>query len=221
MTGRFTADYVNDPAWAEPLRMIAATFAAHNGDGGADKRNTRNGAKLVEMALAVDLVFAGELVQLCGSTVWNEVRAVVGERFRSVYAIPDGTYRQYALAAMLATGSDAFNDIIVPLLAAKDQQTRLRTYRLWPDIRISSLGSNWREQVRGWSDEVRADFVSELLHHRIDGEVAVFAAEDDSIAVKKAAVSGLMWNRADDPLTRVLESMDARHSRMLRARMRT
>ena len=209
MTGRFTADYVNDPAWAEPLRMIAARFAEHNGDGGADKRNNRNGAKLVEMALAVDLVFAGELAQLCGSTVWNEVRAVVGERFRSVYAIHDGTYRQYALAAMLATGSDAFSDIIVPLLAAKDQQTRLRTYRLWPDIRISSLGSTWREQVRGWSDEVRADFVSELLHHRIDGEVAVFAAEDDSIAVKKAAVSGLMWNRADDPLTRVLESMDA------------
>ena len=26
-TSRFTADYVNDPAWAEPLRMIAETFA--------------------------------------------------------------------------------------------------------------------------------------------------------------------------------------------------
>ena len=209
VAGRFTADYVNDPAWAEPLRMIAETFAEQSGDGGVDKRNTRAGGKLVEMALAVDLVFAGELAQLCGSTVWNEVRAVVGERFRAVYAIRDGNYRQYALAAMLATGADDFSDIIVPLLSEEDQQTRLRTYRLWLDIRVSSLGPNWREQVRGWSDEARADFVSELLHHRIDGEVAVFAVEDDSIAVKKAAVSGLMWTGSDDALTRVLESMDA------------
>ena len=127
---RFTADYVNDPGWGEPLCMIAETFAEQSGDGGADKRNTRAGVKLVEMALAVDLVFAGELAQLCGSTVWNEVRAVVGERFRAVYAIRDGHYRQYALAAMLATGADDFSDIIVPLLSEKDQQTRLRTYRL-------------------------------------------------------------------------------------------
>ena len=206
---RFTADYVNDPAWAEPLRMIAETIAEQSGDGEVHKRNTRAGVQLVEMAIAVDLVFAGELSQLCGSTVWNEVRAVVGERFRAVYAIRDGNYRQYALAAMLATGADDFSDIIVPLLSENDQQTRLRTYRLWPDIRVSSLGPHWREQVRGWSEEARADLVSELLHHRVDGEIASFTVEDNSVAVKKAAVSGLMWTGSDDALTYVLESMDA------------
>ena len=209
-TGRFTADYVNDPAWAEPLRMIAETLAEQTGDGGADMRNTRTGASLVEMALAVDLVFAGELARLCGSTVWNEVSAVVGERFRAVYVIRGGNYRLYALAAMLATGADAFSDIIVPLLSEEDEETRLSTYRLWPDVRVSSLGPNWRERVRGWSDEVRADFVSELLHHRIDAEVAALAMEDNSIAVKKAAVSSLMWNRSDDTLTDILESMDVK-----------
>lgn len=207
-TRRFTADYVNEPAWAEPLRMIAETFAEQTGDAETE-RSTRAGGKLVEMALAVDPVFAGELAQLCGAAVWNEVRAAVGERFRAIYAIRDGSYRQYALAAMLATGADDFSDIILPLLSGQDQQTRLRTYRLWPDIRVSSLGPNWREQVHGWSKEARADFVSELLHHRIDGEVAAFAAEDNSIAVKKAAVSGLMWTGSDDALTRVLESMHA------------
>ena len=208
-TGRFTVDYVNDPSWGEPLRMIAETFTEQTGDGGTDNRNTRAGAKLVEMALAVDPVFAGELAQLCGAPIWNEVRTAVGERLRAVYAIPNRNYRQYALAAMLATGADDFSDIIVPLLSGQDQQTRLRTYRLWPDIQVSSLGPNWRAQVRGWSDEARADFVSELLHHRVDEEVAAFAAEDNGIAVKKAAVSGLMWTRSDDALTRVLESMDA------------
>jgi len=208
-TGRFTADYVNDPAWAEPLRMIAETFAEQAGDGKIDRRNTSAGGKLVEMALAVDLVFAAELAQLCGAVVWNEVRAAIGDRIRAVYASHDGNFRQYAIAAMFATGADDFSDIIVPLLSGQDQQTRLRTYRLWPDIQVSSLGPNWREQVHGWSEEARADFVSELLHHRIDGEIAAFAAEDDSVAVKNAAVSGLMWTGSDEALTRVLESMDA------------
>lgn len=208
-TGRFTADYVNNPAWAEPLRMIAETFAEQTGDGETDRRNTSAGRKLVAMALAVDPVFAGELAQLCGTAVWNEVRAAVGERLCALYTIRDGSFRQYAIAAMLATGADDFSDLIVPLLSGQDQQTRLRTYRLWPDIHVSSLGANWHEQVRGWSDEARADFVSELLHHRIDGEIAAFAAEDKSVAVKKAAVSGLMWTGSDEALIRVLESMDA------------
>jgi hypothetical protein len=206
---RFTADYVNDPAWAEPLRMIAEQLAEQTGNGEADKRNVRAGGMIVKMALAVDLVFAGELAQLCGTAVWNEVRAVIGDRFRAVYAIHDSSFRQYAIAAMLATGADDFSDIIMPLLSGEDQQTRLRTYRLWPDIQISSLGPKWHAIVRSWDEKARADFVSEVLYHRIDDEIAAFAAEDNSIAVKKAAVSGLMWTGSDDALTHVLESMDA------------
>jgi NACHT conflict system protein len=208
-TDRFTADYVNDPAWAEPLRLTAETFAEQTDDRETEKRNTSAGGKLVMMALAVDPVFAGELARLCGAAVWSAVRAAVGERFRKIYAIRDSNYRQYAVAAMLATGADDFSDIIVPLLSGEDQQTRLRTYRLWPDIQVSSLGPNWRERVCRWSEEARTDFVSEVLHHRVDGEIAAFATEDNRSAVKKAAVSGLMWTGSDDALTRVLQSMDA------------
>ncbi|GMU03749.1 NACHT domain-containing protein [Corallococcus caeni] len=190
-TRRFMADYVNEPAWAEPLRMIAETFAEQTGDGGTDKRSTCAGGKLVEMALVVDPIFAGELAQLCGAAVWNEVRAAVGERFRAAYASRENNYRQYVLAAMLATGADDFSDIIVPLLSGQDLQARLGTYRLWPGVQVSSLGPNWREQVRCWSEEARADFVSELLHHHADDEVAAFAAEDNSIAVKNAAALSL------------------------------
>ena len=206
----FTADHVNDPAWAGPLRMIAATFAEKSGDCGVDRCNTRAGAQLVEMALAVDLVFAGELAQLCGAAVWNEVCGTVGDRFRAVYAMRDGHFQHHAVAAMLATGMDDFRNIVVPLLSDQDEQVRFRTYRLWPDIRVSSLGPNWREVLRRWSDAAQANFVSELLRHRIDNEVAAFAIEDKSVAVKMAAVSGLTWHSFDDLLTRVLESMDTR-----------
>lgn len=201
---RFRAEYVNIPAWGEPLRMIAETLAEQTFD-----QYIRAGVKLVNMALAVDLVFAGELARLCGATVWREVRTVVGERFRAAHATPDENYRQHAVAAMLATGADDFCDIVLPLLSGEDQQARLSMYRLWPDVQLSSLGSDWRERVRSWNEEARTDFVSELLHHRFDGEIASFAAEDSSVAVKKAAAFALMWIGSDDALTLVLESMDA------------
>ena len=200
---RFRADYVNIPTWGEPLRMIAETLAEQPVD-----RKIRAGVKLVNMALTVDLVFAGELARLCGATVWREVRTVVGERFRAAHITPDENYRQHAVAAMLATGADDFCDIILPLLSGEDQEARLSTYRLWPDIQLSSLGLDWRQQVRSWNEEARTNLVSELLHHRFDREIAAFAAEDSSVAVKKAAAFALMWIGSDDALTLVLESMD-------------
>ena len=205
---RLTALYVNDPAWAEPLRMIAETFSNQTGKDEDDKRNARAGRMLVKMALAVDPVFASELVQLCGARIWNELRTMMGARLRTLMTIHDGSFRQYAIAAMLATGADDFSDVIVPLLSGQNQQTRLHTYRLWPDIHVSSFGANWPELVRTWSDDARSDFVSELLHHRADDEIASFAAEDKCVEVKKAAFSGLMWSGAEDALTRVLNSMD-------------
>ena len=79
------------------------------------------------MALGVDSVFAAELARLCGAAVWREVRASVGKRLRDLYAIRDENYRALALAAMLATGSEDFKDILLPLVSSEDQQVRLGT----------------------------------------------------------------------------------------------
>ena len=209
-TGRFLADYVNDQAWAEPLCMCAEALAEERGDRAEAGHNVRVGAKLVEVALSVDLVFAGELASLCGGAVWEEVRTAVGERFRASYSMPDAEWQQHAVAAMLATGKADFHDIVTALLCGTDEQTRLSTYRLWPDIRMSSLGPGWPEKARQWTEAARVDLVSEVLHQRVDDEVVAFAVADGSAAVKEAAVSGLMWTESEDALVRVLESMDAR-----------
>ncbi len=206
---RYTAEYVNEPAWAEPLRMVAETLGTATGDAEADKRQVRALRQLLEMALAVDVVFAGELAQLCGTAVWRDVRQTVGDRLRALHASPDERFRDLAVAAMLATGSDDFQDIVVPLLSSTDQQTRLGAYRLWPDLSVSSLGPDWRRVVSAWPEEVRADFVSEMLQHRLNPEVAAFATDDKSAAVKTAAASALAWTRSEDALAGVLGSMDA------------
>ena len=160
--------------------MCAEAFGEETGDQATDRCNAGVGAKLVEMALSVDLVFAGELARQCGGAVWEEVGAVVVERFRAAYRSPDANFRQYAVAAMLATGMADFHDIMSALLSSGDQQTRLSTYRLWPDIRLSSFGPDWPEQVRKWSEAERVDLVAELLHHRTYDEIVSFVVADDS-----------------------------------------
>ena len=208
MTRRFTADYLNDPRWAEPLRMIAETISEQSSDNEIDKERTRTGGILVEMALAVDLVFAGELAKLCGSNVWNVVGSVVNERLRTVYSSDGGNYRRYSLAAMLATGMEDFSDIIVPLVSSGNRRTRLCTLGIWPDFRVSSLGENWREKMQNWSHEARADFVFQALHHGGDSDIVAFVIEENCVALKKAAALALMWTGSDNFLIRILESMD-------------
>lgn len=204
----FVRTYVNDPSWSEPLRMIAEDMSVKTGNTDTDELKVLAGERLVNMALSVDLLFAGELAQLCGPVIWNRVRTKVCKKLREVHAASDVAYREYAVAAMLATGTDDFADIIVPLLSNADQQVRLSAYRLWRDTRVFILGDDWQERVKEWAEDARADFVSELLHERIDGDLAAFAAKDDSAVVKKAAALALMWNGSNEALIEVLESME-------------
>jgi hypothetical protein len=196
--GEFTATYVNAPAWAEPLRMIAETIGQQRDEANADGNEVRAACELVEMALTIDPVFAAELARLCGGVVWREVGAAVSHRLRSWYGVADEHHRNCALAAMIATGSDEFQDIIVPFLAGGDRELSLRTYRLQPHLHLTSLGPRWRETLGSWSEESRATFVSQLLRDRFVPEIVDFALTDSSAAVQKAAVNGLIWNGLED-----------------------
>lgn len=151
------------------------------------------GALLVSKAFDCDLVFGAELSFLCGARVWKEVGAVVGKHLRRLYE--EGEHpRQVALTAMIATGSDEFRDILLPLLSNADQQVRLEVYRLWGDFHVSSLGLDWEKTVRGWAEDVRAEFVSEMIHFGNAARLLVpFALADDSVKVRVAAIEALAW----------------------------
>src|SRR5207245_2275566 len=116
--------------WGEPLRMIAETIGLERDEAVADRNEVQAGRALVEMALGVDPVFAAELARLCGTLVWRQIGATVTGRLRSWYGVADEHHRNCALAAMIATGSDEFRDILAPFLSGDEQRLSLRTYRL-------------------------------------------------------------------------------------------
>ena len=206
---RFAREYVNMPVWEEPLRMIAEEIGELSlGPSGATNA-VAAGRRLIELAVAIDPVFAAELSRVCGAVVWSEVRSSVGERLRAWYGVADEHHRLYALAGMLASGSDEFMDIILPLLTSDDQQVRLRVYRAWREFHVSSLGGDWQHAVKAWKEEHRVDFIGEVVWQRRMADIAEeFARSDPSPRVRAAALRALQWVDASDALERVLTALD-------------
>ena len=204
----FIEEFVNEPAWAEPLRMVAEEVGIRSLEGASDpERNLRAGLLLVEMALKVDLIFASEVARLCGASVWREVRGVLSERLRAWYAVRNTQYRHCALVGMLASGSDEFADIIVPLLSGEDKQARWWIYGISTEFHLASLGPNWQDTVNCWPEERRVELVSELLHKRYMPEVFSFAEADPSPKVWEAAIEGLTWIGAEEEAIRLLKML--------------
>ncbi len=204
----FVRSYVNAPAWDQPLRMLAEDLGEASVALRDDAHLVPSGELLIGMALECDPVFAAELSYLCGPLVWKTVGTNLGHRFRALYASDNPPYRGIALAAMLATGSDDFTDILVPLLTNPDQQVRLATYRVGPDFHPSSLGSKWRQIVESWPEEMRAEFVSELTTHHGLAEVAsAFARSDPSADVKIEAIRDLAWIGQHHEVAELLQAM--------------
>jgi hypothetical protein len=54
---------------------------------------------------------------------------------------------------MLATGSDDFADILLPLLTDKDRQVRISAYEAGDAFYLTSLGADWRRIVESWDED--------------------------------------------------------------------
>jgi hypothetical protein len=80
----FASKYVNEPAWSQPLYMLAEFIGRHAEDESLPNA-VAMGKNLVEMALPVDAVFAAELTRLCSADVWAALRGTVGVRLRELY----------------------------------------------------------------------------------------------------------------------------------------
>lgn len=205
----FQRTYLNRPAWDEALTMAAEAIGIGLPAVGPPDEAARIGECLVRQAIPVDPILAAGLARGCGQDVWNRVGTELGELLRRWYALVDPHHRRCALAGMLASGSEDFADILVPLLTNYDQQVRLSAYRAGETFHFSSLGSDWRAVVAAWGDGQRADFVREVLDRSKRATLAEeFARDDPSPQVRFAAISALRWIGAYDALGRVLDMLD-------------
>jgi hypothetical protein len=205
----FAASYINKPMWEEPLNMVAeeVSLAVEHDD--TKTSALERGAHLIRMALRVDPILAADLARLTGLMIWKEVQVEVGVVLRHWYSIGDVHHKQLALAAMMATASDDFADVTLPLLTDVDQQVRLATYRAGDTFYPSSVGTDWQSIVDSWHEDARADFVSEIARRGSMADVGErFASRDPSEKVRTRAIRELCWISASDALERVVIGLD-------------
>lgn len=202
---KFLASCVNEPRWGESLRMLAEDI----GESAGQKAMIEIGAKLVRMALEVDPIFASEIARWCGKSVWNEVRNEIGVLLRTWHDVPDPYHKQCALAAMLATGSADFKDIVVPLLTNPNSQIRTAVYHTGVEFLPSSLGEHWEEVVSEWTEEARLDLILQLAHDPWLAEtVEQLALADPSPKIKWNAARLLSWYGFTEKVAKLLSSLD-------------
>ena len=202
---KFLASCVNEPRWGESLRMLSEYIGASAGE----RVMVEMGAKLVHIALEVDPIFAGELARRCGPAVWNEIRNETGVLLRAWHDVTDPHHKQCALAAMLATGSDDFKDIVVPLLADPNNQVRLAIYYSGTEFLLSSLGPLWSEVVQGWAEDARLDLILRLADDPWLAEtVEQFVLTDPSSKIKWNAARMLSWYGFTEKVEKLLGPLD-------------
>jgi hypothetical protein len=201
---KFLASYVNEPRWGESLRMLAEDIGARS----KEKKFVELGTKLVRMALEVDPIFAGELTRWCGPAIWSEVRNEMAVLLRAWYDVADANHKQCALAAMLATGSDDFQDLLVPLLTDANSQVRLSVYH-GVEVLPSSLGPKWRDVIHGWPEEARLDLIGEMARDPwLADTVEEIALADSSPKIRWSVSRVLSWYGFTDKVERLLNSLD-------------
>ncbi|HET8926011.1 MAG TPA: hypothetical protein VFN26_23705 [Candidatus Acidoferrum sp.] len=202
---KFLASYVNEPRWGESLRMLAQDIGARS----KDKKFVELGTKLVRMALEVDPIFAGALTRWCGPAIWSEVRNEMAVLLRAWYDTPDANHKHCALAAMLATGSDDFQDLLVPLLTDGNNQVRLSIYHGGVEVLPSSLGPKWRDVIHGWPEEARLDLIGEMSRDPwLADTVEEIALADPSPKIRWSVARVLSWYGFTEKVERLLSSLD-------------
>ena len=215
----FAARYVNEPAWTLPVEMLAEFIGRHTDDEPLANA-VAMGQALVEMALPLDAVFAAKLARLCGSEVWGVTRKALGTRLRQLWQSSFSQHREIALAAMVASGSEDFRDILEPLLSSEDPNLQLGPYRTGEPFEVASLGGAWEEKVNRWPEEARASFVAEMMQRTpAPAEIVAFALQDSSPRVRKSLLSFIWWGMSPEEISRFAQTLDEANFKELIAGM--
>ena len=209
-TGRddFAARYLNEPAWTQPVEILAEFIGQHTEDEPLPNA-VAMGQAFVEMALPLDAAFAAKLARLCGSEVWGVTRKALGARLRQLWQSSFSQHREIALAGMVASGSEEFRDILEPLMSSEDTNLQLGPYRTGEPFEVASLGAAWEETVSRWPEEAKASFVAEMMQRApAPAEVVAFALKDPSPRVRKSLLSFVWWGMSPEEIFRFSQTLD-------------
>lgn len=192
-------DIFDLPVWEEPVLFACERLSRR------DEEGVRAVAAGIIQAVAIDPVFAGELIFRSSDATWELVRdETIRFARRWLSVAPHGRAKDL----MVATGKAEFAEDLWPLIADEDDRnSAYEVLRAGPRFRPSVLGPDPRARLQTLPEEARARIASEIVHRSaMDGlELATqLAAADDSVVVKIAVADALSFRRATRMVSELL-----------------
>lgn len=186
----FQEEVIDIPVWEESLLLLAERLGSQGGD-----QATVIVSALVEWTTVVDPVFAARLYAISGNLAEQTFSTYLEPLLRRWYECDSSAHRACAVAAMVATGSDRFANILWTLLDDPNRDIRVTALDAAGPIPISVLGVGWEARIAAWPPERRSEFIDTIGHSGSQDGVDVafhFANNDLDTSVRLRAID-VLW----------------------------
>lgn len=147
---------LNDRSWAEVVLFACERMSRK------DETSAKAVARVVDLLLGIDPMFAAQVVARSGSLVWK----LIGDRalaFGLAWHAHDRLDR--AVAFMIETKRPEFADIVWPLISSDNAQEQMSAVRLVRRFNPSVLGDHLARDYPALPDKSRETLASELAFH--------------------------------------------------------
>jgi len=203
--------FINWPAWESSILLHADRLKHIFEDDHSSAIASKLASNLVESSIPIDLVFTGWLINILQGVCKQESYQAFISRVSQLWEkANDDIEKEYILAAMLASETAEFADILWPLIEDNDDQVRWGTYRILEPFPTACLGGGWIDRVSRWDEDRRREFIHEVCFSG-GAEAAViasrFAETDPSISVRAAAIDALIWGGAPTAAIGLLDNI--------------
>lgn len=188
---------LNDRGWTEVVLFACERMSRK------DEAGAQIVAKVVDLLLGIDPIFAAQIVALSGPIVWE----IIGDRIlRFARAWHTQGKLDRAVGFMIQSKRAEFADIVWPLVSGGNNQNQMNAMRLVPRFNPSVLGDHLAREFAGLPDRSRETLAVELAFHgdrdALDVVLALALAEP-SLEIRLRIFEGLSFRVA----TRQMEEL--------------
>ncbi|RWA70661.1 MAG: hypothetical protein EOQ28_19995 [Mesorhizobium sp.] len=181
---------LNDRGWAEVVLFACERMSRK------DAASAKVAAKVVDLLLGIDPLFAAQLISRSGRMVWD----IVGDRvirFARTWHNPGRLDR--AVGFMIASRRPEFADVVWPLVSDDKGQMQMSAMRLVRRFNPSVLGDHPLRDYALLSEKSRETFATELAFHGdrdgIDTALKL-ALSEPNVAIRHRVFEGLSFRGA-------------------------
>lgn len=191
---------LNDRSWTEVVLFACERMSRK------DEAGAKVVAKVVDVLLGIDPIFAAQVVARSGPTVWE----IIGDRAVSFARAWHTQGRlDRAVGFMIETKRPEFADTVWPFVSGDDGQNQMNAMRIVRRFNPSVLGDRLVRDFAGLPDHARETLAAELAFHgdrdALDAVLAL-ALNENNLEIRLRIFEGLSFRLATRQMEELLKA---------------